>query len=30
MVLRIAEAAGRTVRSEELDELWLLVTFEAA
>jgi hypothetical protein len=30
MVLRIAEATGRTVRSEELNEPWLLVTFEAA
>ena len=30
MVLRLSEATGRPVRSEELDETWLLVTFDAA
>lgn len=30
MVLRIAEATGRSVRSEEVDETWLLVKFSAA
>jgi hypothetical protein len=30
MVLRLAEATGRSVHSEELDDTWLLVTFEAA
>lgn len=30
MVLRLAEATGRAVQSEDLDETWLLVTFDAA
>jgi hypothetical protein len=30
MILRIAERTGRPVRSEELDDTWLLVTFNAA
>lgn len=30
MILRLAEATGRAVHSEDLDETWLFVTFEAA
>lgn len=30
MILRIAEATGRGVRSQELDATWLLVTFSGA
>lgn len=30
MILRMAEATGRSARSEELDDTWLLVTFDAA
>ena len=30
MMLRIAEATGRSVRSEELDDTWLVVIFSAA
>jgi len=29
MVLRLAEATGRPVHSEELNDPWLLVTFDA-
>lgn len=30
MILRLSEATGRAVSSEDLDETWLRVTFEAA
>jgi hypothetical protein len=30
MILRMAEATGRSARSEELDDTWLLVSFDAA
>lgn len=30
MILRLSEATERGVQSEELDETWLLVTFDAA
>lgn len=30
MIFRLSEATERAVRSEELDDTWLLVTFDAA
>ncbi len=30
MILRIAEATGRTVVSEEVDDVWIIVTFSEA
>lgn len=30
MMLRLSEATGRAVQSEDLDDTWLLVTFDAA
>lgn len=30
MILRLSEATGRAVRSEDLDDTWIFVAFDAA